>query len=211
MPNLHFIGDSISKSLFKFKPYFIKEVGIIENTNYLLHDTTFFHFNNLFLDLLLKCKPNKTQVLVFSNSINDMSSDLHSDYFSTLGKTADRLLKSLYSDKKFTDYKMKLLLLDSPYLTFENDLNCGQKIDTAIQTECEKVARAYSREKVTLLNDIYQAIASHHKHVYIIKVSLITNRGSWMDMYGTDLSDLLLDSQILNSIWKSILQLALFI
>ena len=55
MPNIHFLGDSISKSLFKFKPYFVQRVGMMKNTTHPLHTATYYHFHHLFLDLLLKC------------------------------------------------------------------------------------------------------------------------------------------------------------
>ena len=73
------------------------------------------------------------------------------------------------------------------------------------------MAKTYSNEKVTLLNDIYQAVVSRHKHVYIINASLLSNQGLWRELHSTDLSSSILDSQIRNSIWKSILQIALHV
>ena len=209
IPNIHFLGDSTSKSLFKFKPYFVHRVGMMRNTTHPLHTATYYHFHHLFLDLLLKYKQAETQILFFSNWINDISSNLHSDYFLTLGTTFDRLLSSLSSSKELTSYKSKILILSAPYLSYENDLNCKQKSDLDIQTECVKLANTYSHEKVTLLNNIYQVVASRHKHVYIINISSISNEGSWEEMYSTDLSGSLLNSKILNSIWKSILRTVL--
>ena len=115
-------------------------------------------------------------------------------------------MSSLSSNEKFTRYKFKILILRAPYLSYQSDLNCEQKSDLDIQTECVKLANAYSHEKVTLLNDIYQVVASRHKHVYIISVSSIYNEGSWEEMYRTDLSGSLFNSKFLNSIWKSILR-----
>ena len=115
-------------------------------------------------------------------------------------------MSSLSSNEKFTSYKLKILILRSPYLSYESDLNCEQKYDLDIQTECVKLANTYSHEKATLLNDIYQVVASRHKNVNIISVSLIYNEGSWEEMYSTDLSGSLFNSKFLNSIWKSILR-----
>ena len=149
------------------------------------------------------------QGYVDSNKIYDISSILHSDYFLTLGTTFDKLLSSLSSNKELTSYKSKILVLSAPYLSYENDLNCKQKSDFDIQTECVKLANTYSHEKVTLLNNIYQVVASRHKHAYIINISSISNEGSWEEMHSTDLSGSLLNSKILNSIWKSILRTVL--
>ena len=42
-------------------------------------------------------------------------------------------------------------------------------------------------------------------------VSLLSNDGSWRELHSTDISNSLLDSQIRNSIWRSILQISLHV
>ena len=216
MPNLHFIADPTSSGLFKFLPYYIKSVGMLKETKETVHETTYYYFYALFLSLINKKnvkKKENQEILVFSNSMNDISSmDIHSDYFLSLGYTMDRLISSLYTLKPFTNYNFITIILNGPELSLsETDLNCEKKVAGSEEEEkekfCTKIAKHYSREKMYLLNDIYETIASRYNQVYMINISLLSRELS--NTHRMALSNIpLLGSEIRDLIWKSILQIA---
>ena len=210
MPNLHFIGDQISTMLFKFKPYYIRNVGSLKTIKEPLHDTTYYEFYTLLLGLITKLRKDETQFIVFSNSMNDVSSDIHSDYYMSLGQTMNRLIHNLYFSQPFTNYNLITILLNGPHLSLKNDLNCETKMSAEDKLECERISKYYSHERMNLLNDIYQTIASRYEHVYMINVSLMSNEGSWFDVHSSvKISDPILTSKIRDWIWKSILEIAM--
>ena len=211
MPNLHFVGDSTLQTLFKYIPYYMKNLGMFKSTKEPLHEATYYHFYTLFLSLVTKWKHNETQIVAFSNSINDISSDVHSDYFMSLGETLNRLILNLYTMKPFANYKVITILLNGPMLTLHNNLDCKNKLlSIEEEAECLKVVKYYSHERMNLLNDVYDTITlTHGKRIHILNVSHLTRESLEMDNNNIRISNLMPNSRTRDSIWKLLLKIAL--